>query len=97
MRTRFDEITDDEIEQTLATLKHLEPYSETDSDLIKIAHLSWWMFYWKSWIGHPVTVFRDDDSDYDGHHRMRSTKFVARRRNYQIQVPLRFSCDMPEQ
>lgn len=97
MRTRFDEITDDEIEQALATLDHLQPYPETGSDLIRIPHLSWWMFYWKSWIGTPVTVFRDDAIDFDGHHRMRSVKFIARRRNYQVQVPLRFSCTMSEQ
>lgn len=91
MRTNFDNITDDEIAEAIATLDHQRSYPETESDLIKIAYLSWWMDYWKSWLGPPLTYYSGEELHYDGHHRWRSVKYIARRRNFQIIAPLRFS------
>jgi hypothetical protein len=48
------------------------------------------MDYWKTWIGLPVTFFKDDGSGYDGNHRVRAVKYLARQRNLQLQIPVRY-------
>lgn len=91
MRTRFDQVTDDEIEAEVGCVSPDQKYSERDSDLRRIAHLAWWMFYMKAWIGWPVTFFESCGFHFDGHHRVRAAKFLARRRNFQVMIPVRYS------
>lgn len=89
MRTRFDSISDDDIDRAVALVLPHERYPERESDLRRIAHLVWWMHYWKSWLGPPVTYF--SDTDFDGHHRTRAAKYIAKRFQFQIQIPVRYA------
>lgn len=95
MRTKFDGISDDEIEQAVALVKIEDRYPEQESDIRRIAWLAWWMHYMVSWHGWPVTYFEGEGLNYDGHHRVRAVKFIARRLKKQILIPVRYSCDLP--
>lgn len=92
MQTRFDHISDDEIERAVNLVRSEDRYPERESDLRRIAHLAWWMFYMRAWIGWPVTYFDHEGLNYDGHHRVRAAKFLARTRKFQVQIPVRYSC-----
>lgn len=93
MRTRFDHLSDDAITDAVERVQPGERYPEQESNLRRIAYLAYWMFFWKCWLGPFVTVFSDKELDYDGHHRTRAVKWIARVKKFQIQVPVRFSCD----
>ena len=98
MRTRFDHFTDEQIEQALSVRTPVKQYEEIDQadDLARIAHLCAEMHRWQAWIGWPVTYYENEGLTFDGHHRVRATKFLARRRNLIILVPVRYSRDHNE-
>lgn len=91
MQTRFDGISDDKIEHAVALVRPEDRYNDQQSDLLRIAHMAWWMNYMKGWIGWPVTFFEPTGMNYDGHHRVRAVKWLARRRQLQIHIPVRYA------
>lgn len=101
MQTRFDHISDDDV---LAAYQSATTYGFNvlpyelwqEGDLEKIGRLVLNMYYWKSWIGPPVTFFDESGLNYDGHHRVRACKYIARRLGFQIHIPVRYDPIMRE-
>ena len=98
MLTIFDHISDWDILTEFQTIGMSEEYSTISSDntVRRIAHLAYNMFRFDAWVGWPVTIFKEGTTDYDGNHRMRAVKFLARKWRRQIHVPVRFDPTMPE-
>ena len=101
MKTKFDHITDDEIATELALSVVLEcsnvsPYPFAKSDVHRIAYLAAHMEYWQCWLGPPLTYHESEGLEFDGQHRCRAVKFLARRKGMMIQVPLRYSTRVKE-
>lgn len=91
MKTNFDSITDGEIEHAVGLVMPQDRYPVQESDVRRIAWFAWWMHYMQAWHGWPVTYFDHDGTNYDGHHRVRAAKFLARRRQFQVMIPVRYS------
>lgn len=96
MRTKFDGISDEQIEHAFNLVTENERYPERESDLRRIANLAWNMERWQCWFGPPLTFYESVGLEFDGQHRCRAVKFLARRRKVMIQVPLRYSTGMKE-
>ncbi len=92
MKTKFDHFTDEQIATAAAAVDLAVPYVELDTrdDLLRIAHLSRWMRYWQAWLGPPLTYHESEGLEFDGQHRCRAAKFLARRYRLQILVPMRY-------
>lgn len=97
MKTNFDDISDDEIEKEIeAAFPLANEYDNKASHLRRIARLAASIGYWKSWLGPPATYYESEGVNYDGHHRCRAVKFLARQRGLQIHIPVRYSTDIKE-
>lgn len=96
MKTKHDHITDDQIDLAFDHVTDREQYHNLTKDLDRIANLAWNMARWQCWFGAPLTYFQASGLDFDGQHRCRAVKFLARRKRLQIQVPLRYSTEIEE-
>ncbi len=94
MQTRFDHIEDEEIDAMVRNVKQEAPYPIGGSDTERIASLAWWINYWKAWVGPPVTYYDQSGLHYDGQRRTRACKYLARRCDLQIQIPVRYAPEM---
>lgn len=95
MKTRFDNIADEEIRKFIEEneITGTEPpsaYEILESDLSKIAFLSVFMKRWRHWIGPPCVLYDGDAQEMDGHHRVRSCKYLARVEMVEIAMPVRY-------
>lgn len=101
MNTRFDHFSDDDIHAFSQESSKNEAWKSltemrSESDIEKIGRLAAIMYYWRSWIGPPVTFFDESGLNFDGHHRVRACKFIARRLGMQIHIPVRYDPIMTE-
>ena len=97
MKTNFDHITDDEINAVCVDPSQCYVDIPIHEHLSRIAHLAHWMGYWQSWLGPPITWYEPVGLQFDGHHRCRATKFLARRKKIQLQMPVRYDSAMAEE
>ena len=96
MKTKFDHISDDTIQDRILKMQvnGLESGSFYDGlrdDADRIATVAACMNRWQCWFGPPVTYYEDSSLEFDGQHRTRACKFLARVYGTQIQIPLRYS------
>lgn len=90
MKTKFDHISDAEICEAVLSIDKDQEYECLEDDTDKIAYLVFWMSYMKSWIGWPVTYFSPrGELFYDGHHRVRASRYIADNLGIQILIPVR--------
>jgi len=100
MQTHFDNISDSEIKAEIAKLKGVAPVGSRvnpgEPSIWKIACYAVDMSYWRSWLGPSVTFYDESGLNFDGHHRVRACKFLARTLGLQIHIPVRYDPVMRE-
>lgn len=94
METRFDMITDTQIQEAEGLILRKESYAGADQETLSIAELARAMRWLQCWLGPPATFFSQAGLNFDGHHRVRAVKYVARQYGIQIQIPVRYDPKM---
>lgn len=101
MKTKFDEISDNEIAEWVKQL-HVENgtqvlwHEKDETDAEKIGGLVINMHYHGSWLGPPVVFFTENGSEHSQHHTVRACKYLARRVGLLIQIPVKYDSTITE-